>query len=288
MLDFAGRFTTNDSSDVMLCFSSLYWISGVVTLLAGTLCGATRIITSHGFSPELQLRLIEKYKATFTLNAPLHILLMMKCDRFSKTDISSIKYLYIGGSKAPFHIKTDIVQHIPNGNIIDVYGMSELVGGISFHFYPSMSGKDSTGRLMSGCCIKIVDDHGNRCGVNVDGEICIKMSHRFLGYYGNQKATDDLIDEEGFVVSGDIGHYDDDGDLFITGRKKDLMKYCNMQISPAEIDSFLTESPDIKSACVVGIPDAMGDLPAAVIVRAEGSSISEKNIFDMTAGKVKS
>lgn len=63
------------------------------------------------------------------------------------------------------------------------------------------------------------------------------------------------------------------------------MKYCNMQISPSAIEAYLIESPDIKTACVVGIPDEVAtDLPAAVIVRANGSNISSKEIYDMVAG----
>lgn len=87
--------------------------------------------------------------------------------------------------------------------------------------------------------------------------------------------------------TGDLGYFDERGDLHITGRKKELFKYCNFQISPSEIDSYLTESPEIESACVVGIPDeSMAiDLPAAAIIRAKGSEITEKDVFDLVAGK---
>lgn len=133
--------------------------------------------------------------------------------------------------------------------------------------------------------MKIVDDDGNRCGVNVDGEICLKTTYKFIGYYNNREATEELFDKEGFLKTGDIGHFDEDGDLFIVDRKKDLLKYCNFQISPSEIDSYLIESPAIKSACVVGIPDPLvTDLPAAVVVRADGSNITEEEICNMVAG----
>lgn len=250
----------------------------------GTLNGALRIITTETFSPELQLRLIEQYKVTYTLNAPHHILLMMKCDHFHHTDISSLKYLFVGGSKVPFHLKSELGKYIPNGNVIFCYGMSEL-SGIIFYDYPTTVQKNSVGRILSGCCVKIIDENGKRCGINTEGEICIKPTYKFLGYLSNQTTTDELFDEEGFVKSGDLGYFDGDGDLYHVGRKKELIKYGNMQISPSEIDSYLTHSSDIKAACVVGIPDiAMGDLPAAVIVRADKSNISERHIYDMVSG----
>lgn len=94
--------------------------------------------------------------------------------------------------------------------------------------------------------MKIIDESGKRCGVNVDGEICVKMQYKFLGYHGNPKGTDEFFDEEGFMKTGDIGHFDADADLFIVDRKKELLKYCNFQIAPSEIDAFLTESPNIQ------------------------------------------
>lgn len=87
----------SNADSVILCFSSLYWISGVGVLIIGTLFGMTRIITTDIYSPELQLRLIEKYRATITFNAPHQLVLMMKSDRFSKTDISSLKRVFTGG-----------------------------------------------------------------------------------------------------------------------------------------------------------------------------------------------
>ncbi|XP_055297521.1 luciferin 4-monooxygenase-like [Sitodiplosis mosellana] len=283
LLDSMTQFSVIGVNDVMLCFSSLYWLSGLVILLKGTLCGATRIITTEAYSPELQLRIVEQYKVTFAMNAPYQLVLMMKSDQFTKTDLSSLKLQMVGGSKVPFHVQSEMNFNLSNGNVHVGYGMSEIAGIASLD-YPGPSGKDSIGRLINGIRVKIIDDQGQRCGVNVDGEICLKVNYRFLGYYGNQKATDDLFDDEGFLMTGDIGHFDEDGYLFIVDRKKDLLKYCNFQISPSEIDAYLIETPGIKSACVVGIPDDVAtDLPAAVIVRANGSNISEEKVFDLVA-----
>lgn len=278
-----NQFNVNNTSDVMLCFSSLYWLSGVIILLKGTLTGAIRVITTEVFSPELQLRLIEQYKVTFTLNAPHQIVLIMKSDQFSKTDLSSLKFMMAGGSKVPFHVQTEMSYHLPNGNVYVGYGMSEIAG-VATVDYPGPSGKDTVGQLVGGSKTKIIDEEGNRCGPNVDGEICIKVNYKFVGYFGNQEATNELFDAEDFLQTGDIGHFDNDGFLYVVDRKKDLLKYNNFQISPSEIDSYLIESSHIKSVCVVGIPGEGTDLPAAVVVRADGSNISAKNVFDLVAG----
>lgn len=283
LLESVNRFPFISSNDVMLSFSSLYWISGIHTILFGTFSGGCRIITTSIFSPDLQLRLIEQYKITLLLNATHQIALIMKSDRLKQTDLSSLKYVLIGGSKVPFHLKTSFSQHIPNGNMMCSYGMSESCGIVCSDYPPTMS-KDTVGRLLPRCCIKIIDENGDRCEIKTEGEICIKTVHKFIGYYGNQDATDEVLEDDGFIRTGDLGYFDDDNDLFVTGRKKDQLKYSNFPISPSEIDEHLTKLSDIEAACVVGIPDTMGDLPAAIIVRTEGSNISEKDINDSIAG----
>lgn len=284
LIDSISDFGLSDSSDVMLCFSSLYWLSGLMVLLKGTMCGSTRIITTEAYAPELQLSMMEKYKVTYAMNAPHHLTLMMKNEQFTKTDLSSLKYQFVGGSKVPLHVQTEMSSYLPNGNVHVGYGMSEISGVCSCD-YPGPSGRDCVGRLSNGIKVKIIDDEGNKCGPNVDGEICIKTNYKFLGYYANEKATTELFDEEDYLLTGDIGHFDDDGYLSIVDRKKDLLKFCNMQISPSEIEGYIIESPEVKSVCVIGIPDdESGELPAAVIIRADGSNVTGEEIYDMVAG----
>lgn len=249
----------------------------------GTIVGATRIITTEVFSPALYIRLIDQYKVTYTINATHQIALTLKSEHATKSALSSLKYQIICGSKVPFHVKMESSRLLVNGNIIVVYGLSETAGPTSID-YPTSSDKDSIGRLVGGAIVKIIDDNGKRLAVDEDGEICFKMNYQFLGYYRNQAATDEMIDEEGFIKTGDIGHFDKDGDLYTTGRKKEILKYFNFHVSPSEIDAFLTKSPDIQLACVVGIPDSIApDLPAAVVVRANGSNITEEEIFNLIA-----
>lgn len=165
-------------------------------------------------------------------------------------------------------------------------GMSEAAGGISGKV-TSPNDKDVAGPLASNVIVKIVDEDGKRCGIGIDGEICAKFIHRFLGYYGNQAATDEFIDEEGFLKTGDIGRFDENGNLHYVDRKKELLKYCNFQISPSEIETFLMSLPSISAACVVGIPDIVAtDLAAAVVIRKENCEISEQEIFDAVASKI--
>lgn len=281
LLDAAAYFDVMGPNDVILCFSSLYWVTGWMMLLGGMINGSTRIITTEPHSVERHLRLVEQYRVTFALSSPSHLTLLAKSDRLKQADLSSLKYQLFAGGKCPSFAQTEINSHLPNGRIHPNYGLSEAAWSITMN----LSGSDSVGQLLHPYTMKIIDDDGNRCGIGEDGEICFKANYRFLGYYGDQKATDEAYDKEGFFLSGDIGHFDEAGDLFIVDRKKDIIKYGGFQISPSQIESYLAKSSGIKSACVIGMPDdVMLELPAAFIVRNGESKISENDVFDLVTG----
>lgn len=270
----------------MLYLNTLDWISGIYILIQGTLCGALRIITTEDFSPELQLHLIEKYKVTFTYNPPQYLLLMLKHENIDKTNLSSMRVLMCGGGRLPPHIRIGMEKHIQNGFVYIDYGSSEL-GFLTGRDFRSADARGNVGKVCDGTYIKIVDKHGNRLGPNKDGEVCAKkMHHKFAGYYGNKSATDEIIDAEGFLKTGDVGHFDDNGCLHIVDRIKEFIRYDYYFVSPSEIEVFLIESPDIHSACVVGIVDEVNELPAAMIVRADSSNISEQDVYDLVAGNI--
>lgn len=283
LLDMLTPFNVVHSCDTLLAFSSLYWLSGWDVLLLGMLNGGTRIITTETYTPELQLRLIEKYNVTFAWNAPHHLVLMLKSDRLHRTNLSSLKFQLVIGGKTPYQVQTEFNAKLPNGKVYVCYGLSEAAGIVTVN----VNNKDAVGQLLNCYSVKIIDDDGKRCGINEDGEICVKSYFKFLGYYGNSMATEELFDQDGFILTADIGHFDEDGDLFVVDRKKDLIKYCNFQISPSQIEAYLLESLDIKAVCVIGIPDkTAGELPAAFVVRNEKSNITETVIFDMVAGNL--
>lgn len=258
-------------------------ISNALSLLLATVGGTTRIITAENYSLELQLRIIEDYKVTVIEIDAYDVLLMLKSDLMQKCNLSSIKHVITGGCKIPFTMLQKFNSFLPNGNVHNEYGLVE-VGGVSMEF-PHFSGKENVGRLLNGISIKIVDDEGNRCGVGVDGEVCVKGRFKFLGYYKNKELTDAAIDSDGFFLSGDIGHMDENGYLHITDRKKEVIEYEFGWVWPSKIESILLKMPEIQSVCVVGVPfDEVAEIPAAVVERANGSQISELEICKMVEG----
>lgn len=263
--------------------SSIYWVSGIITLLLGTVSGATRVITTEEASPEMQLRLIRDYKLTIVEIESTYLIKLLKNGLMTKTDLLSIKHMIIGGCKIPYSIQEEFRAYLPNGNLHNVYGLTE-VGDVSID-YPSSCRKDTVGRLVGGVTVKIIDEDGNRCGINVDGEVCVKSCFKFIGYHNDKKLTDEALDSEGFFLTGDIGRIDADGYLYIGDRKKNVIFHPAAWVFPTEIEEVLLKSAEIKNVCVVGVPyDSAFEIPAAVVVRAQGSKITDKEIYKMIEG----
>lgn len=179
----------------------------------------------------------------------------------------------------------EINKYLTNGKLITGYGLTELSLLVCGTFGRVVE-DDHVGKLVNGTVAKIVDENGTRCGVGIEGEVCVKCECPFLCYYGNEVATANAFDNEGFVLTGDVGWFDDNGDLHIVDRLKEIFKSNNFNINPSEIESFLIKSPDIESVCVLGIPDAVvGDWPAAAVVRKKDSTITEHDVCEMVASK---
>lgn len=270
--------------DRIFCFSSLYWLSGVMFLLLGTLRNATRVITTEKYSPDLFLELIEKYRISLIFTSAYQLIVATKADSIKHRDLSSVRIMISGGSKVPYDATLQCNRYMRNGSVCVGYGMSEAAGCISVN-YPYVD-SDTVGRLVPGAQIKIVDDDGVRLGINQEGELCLKTFFKFPGYFGNAEATRASFDQEGFFKTGDIGRFDENGHLYIVDRKKDFIRYRGATISPSDVESFFIECPGIQSVCITSVDDyESGDLPAAAIILKDGATIDETDICKMVEGK---
>lgn len=231
----------------------------------------------------MEFRIIREYQVTVVENDAYDILVMLKSDDLQRADLTSVKHWVIGGIKIPFEMRKQFNALLPNGCLHNEYGLVEL-GGIAMDF-PGFSEKDTVGRLLDGFLIKIVDDKGKRCGIDVDGEICVKRRYKFLGYGANEELSQSVYDTEGFFKTGDIGHIDDDGCVYITDRKKDIIVHSNGWIFPSEVEEAIMKLPGVDSVCVIGVPhDEASELPAAAVVRTIDAEITEDDIFNIVEG----
>lgn len=153
LISYTLRCWPLESHDVTMAFSSLYWITGVGTLLAGTVAGATRVITTQSFTPELQLDLIERYKLTVAFSPPSHIAQLIEYPRTKKADFSSVKQYVTGGSAVLEDLRKALSDLLPNGEVYVAYGMSEL-GSVATTNYPHLKA-GSVGQPTFGAIFKV-------------------------------------------------------------------------------------------------------------------------------------
>ena len=224
---------------------------------------------------------------TCVVSASHGIVLALKSERISQADLSSVRGVVCAGSKLPMNAALEFLKYLPNGGIVQIYGLSEMAGTTAMGITtPESNG--TVGHLQLNTQAKIIDDDGNsRLGPNECGEIYLKPPYQFLGYLNNEEATINSIDGDGFFRTGDIGFFDSDGKLYLVDRNKEMIKYCSSQVSPSEIENYLIQNASIKAVCVVGIPDPVyGDLPAAVIVQQDDAPISRNDVEKLVAGKI--
>lgn len=276
-----------EENSVIFCFHTIFWLVGIKQIIDSVYNGATRIMTTQQCTPEVFLTLINKYRVNVVANTPFHMIPCLKSDLIRTMDFSHVKQIHFYGGKLSDNAISELIHYFPNAVIMVCYGMTEL-GIITVCYHNDSSGmyEHINNKLYYDYSAKICDENGNRCGPNVSGEICLKNRYMFFGYYGDAKATAAVYDSEGFFRSGDIGYFDENQNLYVEGRKKDILHvFFYGVLVPSEIEDFIITMEGVKEVCVVGIPTACGPaLPAALIVRYPDAKCSQRDIFNAVAG----
>lgn len=220
---------------------------------------------------------------------PATALQLLKHPQAPETDFSSMRVMFCGGSAVSAELKFALDKLIPNSTCLVGYGLSEVGGAATFSDPDTYKG-GSTGYLRPLVQAKIVDANGNALDIDQEGEVLLKPEFKFSGYYGNDEATAEMLDPEGWLHSGDIGRFDKDGLLYVVDRKKDIIKYGNYQISPSEIEGVIQTVPGVVNVCFAGIPVPGNDLPSALIVRSAEENVSAEDVhkvMDLNLGSYK-
>ena len=137
------------------------------------------------------------------------------------------------------------------------------------------------------CSIAIITEKGELAPIGTDGEICCRGYNTMLGSYNMPEHTAKCIDKNGWLHSGDIGRMDKDGYYYITGRLKDLIIRGGENISPKEVEDFLSEMEGIQDVAVIGVPSKKyGEQPGAFIIRKPGSDINEEDVADFCRNRI--
>ncbi|KAL1378377.1 hypothetical protein pipiens_015619 [Culex pipiens pipiens] len=182
-------------------------------------------------------------------------------------------------------VRDAIAAKLPNGVTMNYYGNSEI-GGFAGDIMKQKP--QSVGILQTNIKAKVVDDDGEVLNNGEQGELLVKFCEDFSGYYNNSKASAESVDADGWFRTGDIAYFDEEGFLFLVDRKKDLLKYRNYQIAPADLEDLIGKIDGVAQVCVVGLPDEdeSSDKVTAAVVKADGSNLTEEKLLEFVHGTV--
>uniref|UniRef100_A0A182NT79 AMP-dependent synthetase/ligase domain-containing protein n=1 Tax=Anopheles dirus TaxID=7168 RepID=A0A182NT79_9DIPT len=267
-------------------FSPLYWATGMHTLLCSFTGASARLITRRPFSEETFFEAVEKHRINVTFMPPSYASQLVRHARVQQVDFGSLHMLALGGSYVSDGLRDQLDRLLPNGRTYNSLGSSEL-GWISTDFGRRKPG--SVGTPAVNISAQIVAEDGTRLGVGERGQVLLKGPEPFVGYYRNEAATADTIDEHGFIRTGDVGYFDEEGYLYLIDRQKDIFKYRGFHVSPSELEAILAGIEGVLEVCVVGVPadaDRTTELPTAAIVRAPGSTLTAPDVNRIFDGQV--
>ncbi|CAN1223409.1 4-coumarate:CoA ligase 1 [Linum perenne] len=218
------------------------------------------------------------------LRVPPVVLSIAKSADTEKYDLSSIRMLKSGAAPLGKELEDAVRSKFPNARLGQGYGMTEagpvLSMCLAFAKEPFEIKAGSCGTVVRNAEMKIVDpDTGSSLPRNQPGEICIRGHQIMKGYLNDPESTSTTIDKQGWLHTGDIGYIDDDDELFIVDRLKEIIKYKGFQVAPAELEALLVAHPQISDAAVVGMKDeTAGEIPVAFVVKADNSELTEEEI----------
>ncbi|CAK8564192.1 unnamed protein product [Lathyrus sativus] len=277
--------------DVLLCVLPMFHIYALNSiLLCGIRAGAAVLIVEK-FEIKTVLDLIEKYKVTVVSFVPPIVLALVKSGESHRYDLSSIRVMITGAAPMGMELEQAVKDRMPQTVLGQGYGMTEagpLSISLAFAKEPFKTKPGACGTVVRNSEMKIVDtETGVSLPRNKSGEICIRGTKVMKGYLNDPEATKKTIDNDGWLHTGDIGFIDEDDELFIVDRLKELIKYKGFQVAPAELEALLIAHPNISEAAVVPLKDEVaGELPIAFVVRSKGSKISEDEIKQYVSQQV--
>ncbi|XP_063702831.1 probable 4-coumarate--CoA ligase 1 [Culicoides brevitarsis] len=271
--------------DIVYVSNTLFALTGYTTLLTATVEGATRINSTNPLTPELFFYLIEKYKVSFTFASTALIAQCLDFPELSKINLLSVTRCVTGGSHLLEELRVSFEKLLKNGKLLVCYGMTETATASTCN---SVGKSGSVGSLQNETQMKIVSSEGKLLGPNEQGEICISSSHLCLGYYENEEKTKELFDEDGWIRSGDMGYFDEEGYLFIVGRIKELIIYRGLNIAPGAIETLAKDYTGLSQVCAVPIEDYKQgtELPALVAIRPKDFPLSQEEIVKVLDEKL--
>ncbi|UWR01724.1 acyl-CoA synthetase [Ruegeria conchae] len=283
-----GQTLLFDENDVIMCPLPMFHVFAVHVIVMAAVSSGAHVIfpTPAGYRGDGVFdnfwKLIERWKVSFIITVPTAI--SAKMQRPVDADISSVKTAFSGSAPLPVELFRRF-EEATGVTIVEGYGLTEATCLVSCNPVDGEKKIGSIGIPFPYTDVKILQDGPDgptECGVDQVGEICISNPGVYAGNtYTEVDKNVDLYHFDKYLRTGDLGRFDEDGYLWITGRAKDLIIRGGHNIDPAEIEEALLGHEAVAFAGAIGQPDAhAGELPCAFVELVEGASTTEKELLE--------
>jgi len=275
-----------DENIVYLHAGPMFHLADGSTSLATMLAGGEHAFIPS-FNPSNMIKAIQTYGVTHTLIVPTMVKMLIDDPSFAGADVSSLRQITYGGSATTESVLREAMQKLPNVDWIQGYGQTELSPVATyllpqFHVFSGNNAGKVTSAGTAALCneIKIVDEDGNELPVGEVGEIVSRGPNAMLGYWNKPEETAAAI-KNGWVHTGDCGHMDEDGFVFISDRLKDMIVSGGENVFSIEVENAVAAHPAVADTTVFGIPsEEWGESVHAVVVPVAGASVTQQEIRD--------
>jgi HIP---CoA ligase len=252
---------------------------------AGWLASLMRGATAYPcpvFDADQIIRTIAQHKISMLPGPPTLYQSILASNELGNSDISSLRLGVTGAASIPVQLIKDMKEQLGFETVITAYGLTESTGVVTMcspvDDYETIA--TTSGCAIAGVELKCVDTDNNKVLAGEPGEILVKGYNITQGYFNDPKATQEAIDEDGWLHTGDIGILDDRGYIKITDRSKDMFIVGGFNAYPAEIENILCDHPAISQAAVIGIADErMGEIAKAFIILKPNQSLEEDSLL---------
>ena len=250
-------------------------------VMSGAIQNGMTLVLHPAFEEKAIMQSIQDHGATLFEGVPTMYMFMLNHPDFDNYDLSTLRCCTVGGQTMPKPKMEEVEQRF-GCPLIELWGMTEI-GGLGTTFAsngPVKHGSIGVALPYTDARIAHTEDASKTMPIGEVGELMIKGGIVMQGYYGNEQATKDTIEADGWLHTGDLASMDHDGCVFIVDRKKDMILTAGFNVYPAEIERVVAGHPDVALVAVGSIPDeAKGELAKAYIVPKTGVTPDSDSII---------
>lgn len=264
------------SKDTALCALPFSHLGGLI-YIQNMISFGLKIVLMERFIPVDFLKNVQNYKVNFFWIVPSMYYALLQLKEFETFDLSSLRWIVtFGASNSPDALRR-FHQFCPKASLLNGWGLTET-NAPTVVLPMGSENVESVGRAAPWIQVKIFSDNDQELNCGVVGEVVVKSWVVCDGYFKDEKLTQETI-RNGWFHTGDLGKFDEQGFLYIVGRKKEMIKVGGEIVFEPEVEASLQKHPDIAEVAVIGVADKLrGEVPKAFLVAKEGKSISEEDL----------